>query len=280
MRKWAFILIMISTAFVKSVYGEVHNYQHDDQGRIVEENWHNTRYDNDEKYTYTYSGDTYTKTHYVGNDIHSKKSVFTYDDEGDSLFELTYDYSYGGEGTLYSRFYDYTTTINENGQKIKTGYRYYCAETAECSADNGVLEEIDVYQYESTDDGFKRVVDFYGCDSSVCDEDPYDGNVEVYDQHGNKIFDWYLGVIYQYKYNKYGGIEQVKSQYCDEDTDECLALQKDDSYWEDVELSQVHTYDPKYLNNQWLKHRKLIYTLEEANAVAKPTGNTVRIKYR
>ena len=45
-----------------------------------------------------------------------------------------------------------------------------------------------------------------------------------------------------------------------------------------------------FYNNHWYKSandilagdyiKKSIYTIEEANAVAKPTGNTVRIKYR
>ena len=39
-------------------------------------------------------------------------------------------------------------------------------------------------------------------------------------------------------------------------------------------------YDTQYLHNQWLAHRKLIYTIEEANAIAKPNGNRVSITYR
>ncbi len=51
---------------------------------------------------------------------------------------------------------------------------------------------------------------------------------------------------------------------------------------EDVE-TESFVYDPEFIKKQWLEHRKLIYTIEEAQARVKETGKdqvTFRIRYK
>ncbi len=85
------------------------------------------------------------------------------------------------------------------------------------------------------------------------------------------------------------GTTDVQKIYCASTNTSCLALKNIDEFASKIQLYEKYG-DTYYIDGKFYKKlndiafknniKKRIYTIDEANLVAKPSGNTVRIKYR
>ncbi len=260
------------------------------------------------KYEYTYDGNNQTsQTLYSCSNgsctTPNWKQEYTYD--GNNQTSATgyscsngscttpnwkYEYTYDGNNQTSRTSYScskgscttsskYEYTYDGNNQTSET---LYSCSNGSCSP-NWKYE----YAYSQTDDGGTEITfKWYDCAGDPCTlNETFVGQIK--DKYGNLIYDWDNDYIYQYTYDKYGNMLSRKGMDCSDYDDNQSAAEfcmnmRATTDWEDVE-TESFVYDPEFIKKQWLQHRKLIYTLEEAQARVKEIGKdhvTFRIRYK
>ena len=177
------------------------------------------------------------------------KSVY----EGGKIHEYFYDENgylterrtQNSDGSVFSR--KVNLTFNDLGQIVKRRY--------------GTTQEYYIYTYN--EDGTEATRTYYNAgEMSYRNEYQYDQNGR---QSGYKKYDnngAFTGK-YTYQYDDYGNIVAVYRG---------TTLQSSNHYTDNWLSRQAQ--------EQWLKKRKLIYTVEEATKLSKDTGNKFMLRYK
>ncbi|MBP5615283.1 MAG: hypothetical protein J6X42_01860 [Alphaproteobacteria bacterium] len=263
MKKSFFVLgLMLFHAVSFNCFAESQKY-YDEDGQLFKE-------DNGSiviLYTYNQKGQNDTATYYDSteyatnsNPVPTQQYRFGYDENGHLETETNYKGQYNIEHDIVNLQHRYTY----NGDHIETKTLYN---------KHGTPTSLYKYTYEENGDIVR--IQYTGENITSANPVPTQQYRYSYDEDGKMISSKYYGnvesiesniptseEIYTYQYDKYGNVTAM--------------------YINGV-LSSSNVYDPKYLHNQWLANRKLIYTIEEARQAVEAAGtDTVnfRIRYK
>ena len=192
----------------------------------------------------------------IANNIPSYYYLYNYDENGNVLKYTQYNSSND------SYRLEYVHEFDENGRMItNTAYNR-----------NHVVAYRQEYTYD--ENGRKLSMTRYNGEDNVLSEHPIaaEQTKYVYDNNGRLVKTiYYEGednilnqmptseTLYAYDYDRYGN---VTAEY------------------QNGILMNSYIYHPDYLKKQWEKNHKRIYTVEEAERVSKPTGNTFKLRYK
>ena len=271
----------------KESNGNTTSYTYDAKGNKLTEVYEHGDVVSDYTYTYDDKGNVIKEVWKTNEEFESPSSItsitqtYSYDDKGNRL-SYTYEDDIGNTSTS-------TTTYDDHNNPITRSY-----------TDGGVATQNLTYEYVYDDRGniltLTTIVDrfdgniyesevsytyTYDENGNILNKETHKGNGEVvystytYDETGNLLSVNEHGVYpnhnndwrsYKaYNYDEYGNLINEKDSFG----------------------SVIHSYsykDPNWKVNKahrdWLAKRKLIYTIEEAAAVSKETGNTFKLRYK
>ena len=277
--------ILIFSTILSISFAWAGEYKFDANGRLIEKTSFSTR----EVYTYDDNGNMISSTTYSGtNTSPSSQLRYEYDADGHKISQTNYSgagniasntpssqtrYIYDGNNVI-ERYYSSTENISNNTPSQSYILLEYdsAGNVLSRTSYNNNGEATEKYGYGYDANGNNNSLTNYSCSNGVCNVSKTQEWTNTYDEHGNmtegKKYGCGWGICvssmkYSYEYDKYGNI--------------VLRVDKSAPY---ATYTDTYAYDPAYINSQWLQHRKLIYTVEEAEAVSKQTGNKFRIRYK
>ena len=226
------------------------SYTYDSNGNMISKQG-GSGYWNNYEYTYDSNGNQTSAIGYHDSE-QSVKHEWTYDENGRQTSSITYYYDnyIQSEGWVEKQTFEYDQNGNLINRKDYISYNGVPSDTPSGQT---------TYAYDQNG-------------NKILEDNGFSKYEWGYDEHGNQIWaDFYNSPTavnsgtpsshteYSYDYDKYGNITAV--------------------YRNGVLQGSKH-YDSAYLNKQWLGKRKLIYTVEEATKLSKPTGNTFKLRYK
>ncbi|MBR6409561.1 MAG: hypothetical protein IKS23_04930 [Alphaproteobacteria bacterium] len=297
------VLVLIFACIISSnAFADYWGY-YDENGNLIKDKYY--------EYTYDDQGHVTSRTHYVNGSAYSRDE-YIYDAKGnkisetwynaqssissgipDAVFEYTYEYDSQGNissQTKYSKTTDRMDSItyyDSNGNVLErissaidtsNGGRVYVYQSEEFTYDEHNNQiSYDKYNHKGEKEwGWNREYTYddkgnISFQTTCFDEDFCEYVESIHDDKGN--------LISYYLWDDEGTVEDVAYTYDDYgnliaecwygDTDNCTTW-----YWVDP------NWKANKAHRDWLARRKLIYTVEEAEKLSKPTGNKFRIRYK
>ena len=296
---------MLSSSFAKAAQ---YNRKYDDDGNLLEETQSSSKI----LYTYDSVGNK-TATSYScsnGNCQTNPSSVYTYNQQGDILSNISYVSNNGQYTTQIQSIYTYSYNDKDNDGKIDEKITYRCSDSS-CFEKTNASRETYTYTIDETTGNITRGTVRYswsgfgwqtmtgGVGVPTTDAD---GNLvkicstygcSYYDDHGQVIASSSRGEYYIYnnQYDEKGQLISIKGRACYESSVQNCIDSINVIDWNDVSISSSYrnTYYTKNADgsttikdasgNLLGFEGKRIYTIDEANEVA-GAKNRVSITYR